>query len=580
MNNKRTNYLIAILNIIVVITKILLIIFLRNVGMAVGTTDGNETMQIESLYGCRALEILAGNIELIHRSVCGILTIANIVSAIQNRKNKKIFFWQLTFGILILYMGIYDLLGYDLYEWSIRIIVGVIPIIFAIINIIKTRRNKPIRLQFISYIIAIVIAIVGLIFPEIIMIYVWSIILIIMQFIYIRKQEKNIDEGNVKKIVNIILYYIIETLIVILFFGLSTISMVNTKINDHMFRKEVSDLYKKICGMQGIENDEIYIPVEKSSKYGYVDENYKEKITTEYDRATFFINREIDGKKCHFALVEKDGNNYIISKSNDKIEISNNKYLKLFKKVFGKIFDESSEKYKDYTTNNTYFAKAYLTGNVISDIYYSVSEERYDWNEVDNLEEEKEIEIKLEEINHKYYYKTENYTIEIEQLEEAHYYETKARIKVTKKDGTISSNIEKITIDDDKRIKTLSNGCIAFENEEGHTNGWYDKYGNRIQIGGNYELLDIKYNKIFIYDYENYIYYILNMNGKTILKTEALDIFNYNDKILMKNKNNKMVICDGELNEISNEYDKIIISSWIDMTPEFSSYGKRETDIY
>ena len=576
MNNKRTNYLIAILNIIVVITIILIIIFAENIVRAANDTYNNGIMKIESLYECHALEILLENLELIINFVYGTLGIANIVSAIQNRKNKKIFFWQLTFGIsIILYMGIYYLLSYNLYKWSTRIIVGVIPIIFAIINIIKTRKNKPTRIQFISYIIVIVIAIVGLIYKKTTILFIWNVIQIIMQFIYIHKQEKNIDESNAKKIVNIILYYVIETLIVTLFFSITVISIVNTKINDFMFRKEVSDLYKKIYNMQGIENDEIYIPVEKNSKYGYIDENNKEKITTEYDRVTFFLNGKIEGKECHFALVEKDGSDYIISKSNDRIEISNNKYLKLFKNLFGKVFDKSSKKYKDYTTNNTDFTMEYLKGNSASDIY-SVSEENYDWNEVDNLEEEKEIEIKLEEINHKYHYKTENYTIEIEQLEEAHYYETKARIKVTKKDGTISSNIEKITIDDDKRIKTLSNGCIAFENEEGYTNGWYDKYGNRIQIGGNYELLDIKYNKIFIYDYENYIYYILNMNGKTILKTEALDIFNYNDKILMKNKNNKMVICDGELNEISNEYDKIIISSWIDMTPEFSSYGKKE----
>ena len=89
MNNKRTNYLIAILNIIVVITMILLTIFERNMIIpVVPVNNGIETVNF-SLYGCHALEVLAGNIELIFMSVCGILTIANIVSAIQNRKNKK-----------------------------------------------------------------------------------------------------------------------------------------------------------------------------------------------------------------------------------------------------------------------------------------------------------------------------------------------------------------------------------------------------------------------------------------------------------------------------------------------------------
>lgn len=208
MNNKRTNYLIAILNIIVVITIILTMIFNDDVMSSMMLSSTNEKMI--SLYGCKLQEILVNNSEMIYMSVCGILAIANIISAIQNRKNKKLFFWQLTFGILILYTGTYslDLLDYDIEEWSIRIIVGVIPIIFATINIIRTIKNKPTRLEFISYIIAIVIAIVSFMLPKITklyiwnvtLLYIWNVILIIMQFIYTHKQEKNIDESNAKKL--------------------------------------------------------------------------------------------------------------------------------------------------------------------------------------------------------------------------------------------------------------------------------------------------------------------------------------------------------------------------------------------
>lgn len=334
MNNKRTNYLIAILNIIVVITMILITVFASDIGKAVMVNyDDYGIVTVESLYGCRALEIFAYNIKLIFMMACGSLTITNIVSAIQNRKNKKIFFWQLAFGFLILFIGINaaDLVDSDIMEWSDRILIGALPIMFAIINIIKIRRNKPTRLKFISYIIAIVLAIVSFIFIGI-MLYIWSLIIIIMQFIYIHKQEKNIDESNAKKIINIILYYVIETLIVILFFSISAISIVNTKVNEARYEKEFLNICKKIYNMQGVENDETYIPVEKDSKYGYIDENNKEKIACEYDRVTFFQKGEINGKECHFALAEKDKCDYIISKSNDKIEISNNKYFKIFKK--------------------------------------------------------------------------------------------------------------------------------------------------------------------------------------------------------------------------------------------------------
>lgn len=173
----------------------------------------------------------------------------------------------------------------------------------------------------------------------------------------------------------------------------------------------------------------------------------------------------------------------------------------------------------------------------------------------------------MQEINYKYYYKTENYTMEIELLEdEDGYYIDKTKVTVVKEDGTISSNIEEIADFDnyDGTIQTLSNGCIAFKNDQGEENGWYNEYGNRIKINGSYKILDIDNNKIFIVDNENDIYYILNMNGKTILKTNVL--YPYNDRILIKNKNNKMVICDSELNEISNEYDKIILNFSVDQS--------------
>lgn len=51
MNNKRTNYLIAILNIIVVITMILLTIFERNMIIpVVSVNNGIDTVNF-SLYG-------------------------------------------------------------------------------------------------------------------------------------------------------------------------------------------------------------------------------------------------------------------------------------------------------------------------------------------------------------------------------------------------------------------------------------------------------------------------------------------------------------------------------------------------
>lgn len=159
------------------------------------------------------------------------------------------------------------------------------------------------------------------------------------------------------------MYYVIEALIVILFLIISTTSIVNTKVNDMACEKEFANLCQKIYNIQGTENDEIYIPVEKNSKYGYIDESNKEKIVCEYDRVTFFLNGYINGRKCYFALVEKDGNNYIISKSNNKINISDNKYFRAFLKKYitemSGMIEGSTESY--YTGNYTRLFTRFLT---------------------------------------------------------------------------------------------------------------------------------------------------------------------------------------------------------------------------
>ena len=41
---------------------------------------------------------------------------------------------------------------------------------------------------------------------------------------------------------------------------------------------------------------------------------------------------------------------------------------------------------------------------------------------------------------------------------------------------------------------------------------------------------------------------------------------------LVKNNNKKMVLMDKDLNVISNEYDKIISTMQMDISPQYSSY--------
>ena len=144
--------------------------------------------------------------------------------------------------------------------------------------------------------------------------------------------------------------------------------------------------------------------------------------------------------------------------------------------------------------------------------------------------------------------------------------------------------------EDNSSLETFTNGFIEFKSEDEEHVGWYDDNGNQVTIPGYYEIRDIKDNKIILrvdnndeeeeeydedegYDgnqqYEmNFI--IIDMTGKTLLQTSALDI--YSNMYLVKNSNKKMVLMDKNLKVISNEYDKIITTVQMDISANYSSY--------
>ena len=109
-----------------------------------------------------------------------------------------------------------------------------------------------------------------------------------MQFIYIHYQEKDIVESKERKCVNIILYYVIQLILVLIFAFIVLYSLIATKIYEWNWEKDLEDLQSKILTMEGVTNNRQYIPVEKDYKYGFIDTNGEEKIQCEYDRITFF----------------------------------------------------------------------------------------------------------------------------------------------------------------------------------------------------------------------------------------------------------------------------------------------------
>lgn len=485
--------------------------------------------------------------------------IINIICAIQNKENKKICFWQLVFGAYYLYtsfdLGIVVLFSdFDehIIEWISRIIFCIVPIILAIINLIRIRKNRTKVIQVIAYIAVIILSILNLL--EIIGRY-WHIIAVVMQLIHIHYQEKNIEESKSRKVINIILYYIIQ-----------------------------------FC-----------IPIEKNYKYGFINEKGQEKIPCEYDRVSYFNEVEINNSKFYVALAKKGTKFYILSKSNDVLVIDDDleKYLQTIYEFFG-------EKITEIMNENGDYRQGYV--HAFEFFFQVINEQKEIKTTPQTLAMNNDTkEIYLTERNSKYYYNNQNYSMLIEPIyddseeedyynnydddyyddieEEMYTYEPKYKVTVSKHNGEIQSSIVFLPgmYEDESILETFTNGYIEFENEDGTRKGWYDYNGNQVSISSKFMVKDIKDDKVILqvnnnFDDDNYDenlkpeldFIIIDMTGKTLLRTTALDI--YDNMYLVKNNNKKMVLLDKDLNVITNEYDKIITTTQIDISANYSSY--------
>lgn len=603
MNIKRTNRFVAILNVISV-ASIYILYFSTNYLLSSIMSGDNGG---KSVYNSFILDTLLNNIQIIMALLYSGVGIINVICAIQNKDNKKIFFWQLVFGLYEIWaaisLGVF-LKNDDILEIGSKI-VSAIPIILVIINFIRIKKNRPKVIQIISYIAVLIIAILDLL--DIVGAY-WNVIAIVMQFIYIHFQDKNIEETGSRKIINIILYYVIQVIIVIGFLFMIIYSLLISKINEVRWKNGLEELYNNVATLPGSTNKELYIPVEKNYKFGFINESGKEKIACEYDRVTYFNEIEINSGKYYIALAKKDNKYYIISKNNNSIELNENleKYMQTIDNHWGEtmtnMFNKEGNYRLAYLQSFEFFLQAFTRG-----------EAQLSQQTVEKSNYGTEVEVSLTKRNSKFTYKSSNYTMLIEPIREKvdeddyfenyfeysdnvyynedddTYYissdETKCKVTITKSNGEEQSSIVYLPgIDEDEpSLETFTNSFIEFKSEDEERVGWYDSNGNQTTIPSNYEIQDIKDNKIILrvdnsdddeeYDenkhYEmNFI--IIDMSGNTLLQTTALDI--YDNMYLVKNNNKKMVLLDKDLKQISNEYDKIITTMQMDISANYSSY--------
>lgn len=588
MNSKRTNRLVAILNVIAIATFYLLSFSEKYLLSSMLTGYGVA----KSIFNSLLIDTLLNNLQIIMAVVYSGIGILNIICAIQNKEKKKIFFWQLVFGFYEIWNAIiliFALQDYEFIEWGEKILFGIIPIIFAIINFIFIKKNKPKVIQIISYFGVIVLSILYIF--DVIGVY-WNIISVLMQLIYIHYQEKNIEESKSTKITNIILYYILQIILVVSFLGIILTSLCITKVNDSKWEKELINLYNDIENLQGAKTKEIYIPVEKNYKYGFVDSKGQEKIKCQYDRVSYFNQVEINNELYYIALAKKDNKFYIISKTNNNFIISGNleKYLQTIDEHLEKTMTKSINKQEDY-------GKGYLQ---IFEFLFQVSTKGEKELTQQTIEKSNITNtITLNEKSAKYYYNNTNFSMIIEPINDdmnnydkynyENYYNedentsylsssnTKHKVTIYKTNGEYETSIIYLPGFNEYNgtLDIFLNGYIEFKDEENEKNGWFDDKGNKITVPNTYTIYDIKDNKAILEVYnidENaeFYYIIIDMTGKILLKTTAIDV--YDDMYLVKNENNKMVLLDKDLNLISNEYDKIISTMEMDLSSMHSSY--------
>ena len=576
MNNKKTNRIVAVLNGIAAIS--IYIIALSTTVFSKGFITIKENGI--PIYNNIIVDLFVQKIDIILVGTNLGIGLLNIICAIQNRKNKKICFWQLIFGLSFLLSGLYLILEnyihidwkiWRIIEWIKKALVSIVPMVLVLFNFIKIRKNKPKVIQIISYLGVIILSILSLL--EVFDAH-WEIVSVVMQLVYVHLQDKNIQESKSRRIVNIVLYYMIELTLSLGLLVIIIYSILIANNNRVKWDKGMNEIYNKLQTLSGAGVEELYYPVENNQKYGFISKNGQEKISCIYDRVSFFNEVENNGYKYYIALAKKANKYYIITKTNDLIEIKD--FLVPYLVDLERLYDRNFAQINigNYKYGYTYIFETIFKG----------------WYRENKIEEQIEPkiankEIKVESEGYGFMYQNKNYSMKIEELylideenKEKTYGEEKYKVTITKPNGEIKSSI--VYLKDinyyDNTIKGFSDGYIYFRTEDLKNVGWYDKDGNQVLIDSTYSIIDIKNNKIILNkidesnEEQKTTYYVFDMSRKKLLETSALMVCN--NSLLIKNINNKMVLIDMDLKQISKEYDRISPNGNADVSIEFSSY--------
>ncbi len=299
---------------------------------------------------------------------------------------------------------------------------------------------------------------------------------------------------------------------------------------------------------------DVYINVEKNGKWGYINQKGQKVIEFKYDYASPFVNIIKNNKNFDVALVCKDGNSYVILK-NERTVFSYKNDIDV----------------KDYESQLDKLEEIYLhTFNQEEDF-----EDNIITCKTDNINK-----IKAYESGGYLYPFNDDYDISIKISQTG----SNNRYELVKKFGSntkISIDCDNLEFDADS-ISVYSNGYLPFFKTSEKMQGYYTKDLDRVEVGGNAQILEFYDDNILIKDYNENRIYFMNQEGK-ILSDKYKDIYVYKDGYIVKKENDKYTLIDKSFKQtIDKEFDfidttlidlNLLICANLPSQISFNSYG-------
>lgn len=389
------------------------------------------------------------------------------------------------------------------------------------------------------------------VYPEL-----WLILSVIMQLIYINKQNNDIEVSKKQNVTNIILYYIIFSLlsIFIIYFYITTLWKIEYTFNEINIYS--NNIKQNLINSNAVYTGEQYYAICKNGKCGYINENGEEKIPCENDRLTDFSFMIVNGNYYAVAVAVKDGIYRIITENNETIYSGETLIPWINDLTDFPIYEDdwSNDKLK------LSFILQLIGESNNPDLPYIDNE----YKKNNSL-----IATRIPGEDASYEYKDDNFSINFKAPEEVADGITTFLVTVTNQNNEAKTSKKYIPTDyyspysDYLEIDLYSDGYIPFYdfqtdysyNTNGNRLGWLSN-GNENYISSGLKILDIRNNIIILKQQGANNVLFVNLQGQLLLQAKEIELCD--NGYIIKNLNDKMVFIDNNLTQKTDEFSYIL----------------------